>query len=146
MPDLLLDLNVILDLLQDRSPHGQDAEELFKASAASRVRLWVSADAPSTLFFLLERALRKDGRRNASLQAQAMLRKLLGKVLLAPVDGKVLEMAFAFGMEDFEDAIQAASAVACGVRTLVTRDAEGFADLPPDTLAVLTPGQALAII
>jgi hypothetical protein len=65
---------------------------------------------------------------------------------VAPVTKASLERALGFGMEDYEDAIQAASAVEAGVGTLVTRDGSGYRDLPPDLLAVLTPLEALGLL
>jgi len=146
IPDYLLDLNVILDYFQDRLPHAQHAEALFLAEQSGRVRLWVSGDALSTLFYLLEREFRQRRQPAPSALAQSKLQGLLKRVRVAPITGPVLDAAFGFGMEDFEDAIQAAAAMEAGVRTMVTRDASGYRDLPADAMAVLTPAQGLALL
>jgi len=143
-PGFLLDLNVILDFLQDRQPHAQHARSLFAAAQDGRVSLWISGDAPSTLFYVLERQLRQEKVKNPSLEEQGHIRKLLKHVAVAPVTKAGLERATGFGMEDYEDAIQAACAVEAGLGTLVTRDGSGYRDLPRDLLAVLAPLEALA--
>jgi len=146
LPAYLLDLNVILDYLQNRPPHAQDAEDLFVAAKSSKVALWVSGDAFSTLFYVLEREFRQQKRPNSSALAQSKIQGLLKRVSVAPVTKAVLDTAIAYGLDDFEDAIQAVAAVEAGVTTLVTRDADGYDDFPPNTLAVLTPAQALALL
>jgi len=143
-PDFLLDLNVVLDFLQDRPPHAQHAGRLFAAARGALVSLWVSGDAPSTLFYVLERQFRQERVKGASPRAQGCIRDLLKHVSVAPVTKAGLERAIGFGMEDYEDAIQAACAVEAGVGTLVTRDGKGCRDLPAGLLAILTPLEALA--
>lgn len=144
VPGLLLDLNVILDFLQDRQPHARHADLLFSAGAGSRVALWVSGDAPSTLFHVLERQFRQDREPRPSLRAQELIRTLLTRVSVAPVTKEALQRAIDWGMEDFEDAIQAACALEAGVGWVVTRDGAGYRDLPPNMLAVMSPAEALA--
>lgn len=115
VPGLLLDLNVILDFLQDRQPHARHADLLFSAGARSRVSLWISGDAPSTLFYVVERKFRQDREPRPSLRAQELIRTLLARVSVAPVTKEALERAIDWGMEDYEDAIQAACALEVGV-------------------------------
>lgn len=146
LPAYLLDLNVILDYLQNRPPHAQAAESLFVAAKFSKVALWASGDAFSTLFYVLEREFRQQKRPDSSALAQSKIQGLLKRIAVAPVTKSVLDTAIAYEMDDFEDAIQAVAAVEAGVTTLVTRDANGYDDFPPNALAVLTPAQALALL
>jgi predicted nucleic acid-binding protein len=143
---LLLDLNVVLDFLQARQPHARNADLLFAAAGRSQVSLWISGDAPSTLFYVLERALRQAGDAQPSLRAQGMLRTLLAHVAVAPVSKAALERAIDWGMADYEDAVQAACALEAGLGVLVTRDGSGFQDLPPGLLTILSPGETLAAL
>lgn len=144
--DYLLDLNVVLDLLQNRIPYADHSEALFSATQEQRVRLWVSGDAPSTLFYLLERQFRQSGHKGASALAQGKLRGVLDLLEVAPVNRSVLDTAFSLGMDDFEDAIQAGAALEAGVGVLVTRDQDGYRNIPPGSLAVLSPPEALALL
>lgn len=141
---LLLDLNVILDFLQDRQPHSQYAGRLFAHAARSEAFLWISGDAPSTLFYVLERAFRQEREPQPSLRAQALIRTLLARVSVAPVTQEVLERALGWAMVDYEDAILAACAVEAGLQMIVTRDGAGFQDLPPQRVAIVSPVEALA--
>ena len=145
-PQCLLDLNVILDFFQDRAPHAEHAERLFAAAQERRVSLWISGDAPSTLCYVLEKQFRQHRENKPNLKAQGIIRRLLDKVSVAPVTKSALERAISFGMEDYEDAIQASAAVEAGVGTLVTRDLSGYRDLPPELLAVLSPLEALGLL
>jgi len=145
-PEFLLDLNVILDFFQNRAPHAEHAERLFAAARELRVSLWITGDAPSTLCYVLEEQFRQNRESRPSLKAQGIISRLLDKVSVAPVTKTSLERALGFGMEDYEDAIQAAAAVEAGVGTLVTRDASGYRDLPLDLLAVLTPLESLGLL
>jgi predicted nucleic acid-binding protein len=144
VPAILLDLNVILDFLQGREPHARHADLLFSAAAQSRVSLWITGDAPSTLFYVLERQFRQDREPRPSLRAQELIRTLLARISVAPVTKEALQRALDWCMEDYEDAIQAACALDSGVGWIVTRDGAGYRDLPPNLLAVLSPAEALA--
>jgi predicted nucleic acid-binding protein len=146
VPRCLLDLNIILDFFQDRAPHAEHAEQLFAAAQEQRVSLWISGDAPSTLCYVLEKQFRQQRENKPHLKAQGIIRRLLDQVSVAPVTKSSLERAISFGMEDYEDAIQASAAVEAGVGTLVTRDLSGYRDLPPDLLAVLSPLEALGLL
>jgi len=145
-PQVLLDLNVILDFFQDRAPHAEAAERLFAAAREQRLSLWISGDAPSTLCYVLEKQFRQRRESKPHLKAQGIIRRLLDHVSVAPVTKGSLERAISFGMEDYEDAIQAAAALEAGVGTLVTRDLPGYRDLPPGLLAVLSPLEALGLL
>lgn len=73
--------------------------------------------------------------------ARERIRQLMQLVEVVPVDGDRLLTALDLPLEDFEDAVHAASARSAGADALVTRDAEGFRGI---ALEVLSPVEALA--
>ena len=56
------------------------------------------------------------------------------------VDRNILEAAFASNLNDFEDAVQIACALANDVDAIITRDAQDFVDAP---LSILSAGNLL---
>lgn len=134
MKRLLLDVNVVLDVLLERSPHQENAAALWAALETGRGRGVLAAHAVTTIRYL---AQRNRGRGMAREAVEA----LLAVYEVAPVDGAVLRSALALDWPDLEDAVGAAAAVANNCDALVTRDLEGFRGCP---IPVIDPGTALA--
>lgn len=55
-------------------------------------------------------------------------------------DKSILESAFASNLNDFEEAVQIACALAKDVDAIITRDAQDFVDAP---LSILSAGELL---
>jgi predicted nucleic acid-binding protein len=133
---LLLDLNVILDVLLDRSPHADAAAALWAAIEAREAEGRLSAHAVTTLHYLATRARGRDF-------AEQCVRDVTSIFPVSPVDGAVVARALALGLADFEDAVTAAAAEADACGAVVSRDASGFRSAP---LAVLNAEAALTAI
>jgi predicted nucleic acid-binding protein len=130
---LLLDLNVFLDVLLDRRPDADVAAALWAAIERGKAYGMIPAHGVTTIFYLLEKA------RDATF-ARDGVERLIGVFGVASVDDEVIRRALALGWADFEDAVCAASAEACGCDALVTRDPDGYPDPP---LPVIDPAAAL---
>lgn len=130
---LLLDINVVLDVLLAREPWAADSARLLGAVERGEHEGWVAAHTVTTVHYLVARAR---GRRAAVLAVT----DLLDVAAVVPVGDPELRRALVLDLPDFEDAVQAACALAVGADALVTRDTDGFAGLG---LPVLTPGAAL---
>ena len=138
MKRLLLDLNIVLDVVLDRA-EAASAGRLWAALERRKGRGFVPAHGVTTIFYLVSRA-----------QGPAFARRATDGILRtfaeAPADEKVLRRALSLGWTDFEDAVCASAAEACGCDAIVTRDAKGFVDSPvriidpPTALAWLTGG------
>lgn len=130
---LLLDINVILDVVLAREPWAADAARLLALVERGDHKGWVAAHTVTTVHYLVARA--RDRR-----AADLAVTDLLDIAAVAPVGEAELRRALVLNLPDFEDAVQAACAMAVGADALVTRDAAGFrgVDVP-----VLTPGAAL---
>lgn len=132
----LLDVNVILDVLQQRLPFYDDSAAVLAAAEAGRFSGLVAAHGVTTLFYLLARYGSAD-------QARVITLELLSVLDVAAVDGHVLEQALALPYRDLEDAVQMAAARQAGADYLVTRDRAGYAAGP---LPALAPAEFLALL
>ena len=133
---LLLDTNVILDVLLDRSPHAVHSAKVLAAAEVGQVSGFLGATTVTTIYYLAAKQIGRAGAADA-------VDKLLSVLEVAPVTRSVLEDALVLDFADFEDAVLAAAAKAAGVEGIVTRDPRGFAkaDFP-----VLSPKELVAVL
>jgi predicted nucleic acid-binding protein len=132
----LVDLNVVLDVLQQREPFCADSTAVLAAAETGRLRGFVAAHSVTTLFYLLAKHTSQERARVSTVE-------LLSILEVAPVDGHVLEQALALPSRDLEDGVQMAAARQAGVDYLVTRDVGGYAAGP---LPAVSPAELLALL
>lgn len=135
MRRVLLDVNVVLDAVLDRSPHAEAAMQLWAAIEARQVLGFIPAHGVTTMFYLFARA-------RGAASAGRMVADILEVYRAAAVDQVVLRRALTLGWSDFEDAVCAATAEAAGCDLIVTRDPAGFKGSPVPTV---NPASALAL-
>lgn len=116
---LLLDTNIVLDLLMDRTPFSDSAAELFSKVEDGTVSGCLCATTITTIFYLTAKAV-------GPAQAQQEIKKLLQLFEIAPVNRTVLESAVGTGFADFEDAVIHQSACYIGAEAIVTRNMKDF--------------------
>ena len=105
------------------------AVELELTVELDRLKALVAAFAVPTIFYIV--------RRQAGLAtAQTVVQACLNTLDVAPIDQATLLAAQALSGPDFEDDLQIACAVQCGVDAIATRDPRGFAASP---IPALTP-------
>jgi predicted nucleic acid-binding protein len=136
MERVLVDLNVVLDVLLNRSPHADAAAELWAEIENGAVQGLLPAHSVTTLHYL---ATKSGGR----AFGDRCLTNVLSVFSVASVDGSVLEQALAMRWTDFEDAVCAAAAVAASCQVIVTRDPRGFRKA---SLPAMSPSEAVAAI
>lgn len=117
---LLLDTNIVLDLLMDRTPFAESAAELFSMVEDGTVTGCLCATTITTLFYLTAKTV-------GPVQAQREVKKLLQLFEVAPVNRAVLESAVNAGFVDFEDAVIYQSACHAGAEAIITRNLKDFA-------------------
>lgn len=113
---VLIDTNIILDLLLEREPFLQDAEALFQAISSRQIVGYVTATTITDIFYIARRHTQSFERAKQAIEIA------LATMEVCPVNRAVLEAALTFGIPDFEDAVQVASAVTGGLDAIVTRD------------------------
>ncbi len=135
-PVILFDLNIILDVLQERAEFYELSARSLAAAETGRVQGWLAAHSLTTLFYLVAKDQSPD-------QARVTITSLLQFLKIAPVDQVTIEQALTLPYPDFEDAVQMAAALRVRANYLVTRNVKDFQPAP---LKVLQPAELLAIL
>ncbi len=128
MDKLLVDLNVILDFLLDRK-EAEAAEKIMDAVQQHKVKGMICAHELCTLSYFLE----KNGDRPHRIKHIINdFSKLFSVITLTP---RLIQQACASSLNDFEDAVIAASAEETGCNWIVTSNIKDFrlAEIPAIT-------------
>ena len=132
----LFDLNIILDVLQQREPFYEISAQLLAFAETGKINGFVAPHSLTTLFYLIE----KD---QSSAHAKVAITSLLQVLEAATIDQSTIEQALSLPYRDFEDAVQMMAAVQCKAEYLVTRNVKDFQPAP---LSVIQPSELLALI
>jgi hypothetical protein len=135
-PQVLFDLNIILDVLQERAEFYQFSASLLARAEMGSIQGWVSAYSVTTLFYLIA----KD---RSPEQAKVTITSLLQFLKIATVDQITIEQALNLPYRDFEDAVQMIAAMRIPADYLLTRN---VSDFQPAPMAVIQPAELLAIL
>ena len=133
---VLVDLNVIIDVMQNRQPFYEDSAGVVDAVVRGDVLGWLAAHSITTMFYVISRI------RNRETAVQAIT-DLLESFAVAKVDDTIIREALSLSWKDFEDAVQMASAGAEGVDYLITRNIKDFQSGP---VPVIQPAAFLALL
>jgi predicted nucleic acid-binding protein len=133
---VLLDTNILLDVLQQRSPYDGPAARIWTLVEQGTIDGYISAISFNNVFFIARKQVGKE----KALEAVRLLRSSFQIVSL---DEQVIDRALALPAADFEDAVQAASAMSIGAEHLVTRNVGDFGAFGVSTV---TAEELLAIL
>ena len=133
---VLFDLNILLDVLQERQPFYQASASLLAYAETGRIKGWIAAHSVTTLYYLIAKDKSAD-------QARVIITRLLQFLRIAAVDQSTIEQSLNLPYHDFEDAVQVMAAVQIKASYLVTRNIKNF---QPSPLPVLQPADLLAIL
>ena len=136
MKKILFDVQVILDVLQDRARHREASAAAWAAVEGGKVEGFLAAHAVTTIHYLV----RKE---RGAAKAKRILSAILRVFGVAAVDGSVMNEALQLSCSDFEDAVTAAAARRSGCDCIVTRDPKGFRG---SMVPSLTPDAALPLL
>ena len=115
----LIDTNVVLDVLLAREPFADDSNTCFLQVEDGKLQGFLGATTVTTLDYLLSSAL-------GTTASRLHVGQLLNQFEVAPVNRPVLSAALTSKQKDFEDAVLAEAARACGVKNIITRNAKDF--------------------
>jgi len=132
---LLLDTNVIVDIVSERTGY-QESLQLLKYCETWRAEGFVSAVTITDVMYILRKHISPDAVRNA-------VQTLLLVVDVVDVLKTDITAAFASGMKDFEDAVQASCAGRIKADYIVTRNISDFSN---SIVPAISPADALKII
>jgi predicted nucleic acid-binding protein len=135
-PTILIDVNILLDVLQERKPFYETSAALLAYVETGRIRGYIAAHSITTLFYLYK----KD---KSVSDARATITNLLQFIKVADLNQTIIEQALNLDYSDFEDAVQMISAVQCKSDFLITRNPK---DYQPPLLPVLQPVDFLATL
>lgn len=135
MKRILFDVNVILDVLLDRSPHAGASAAAWAAVETGIAEGMLAAHALTTIHYLI----RKEA---GAAKAKGIISATLRVFGVAAVDRAVIQEALQSPGSDFEDAVTAAAARLAGCDYIVTRAPKGFRGSP---VRPLTPEAAIPL-
>lgn len=131
---LLIDANVVLDVLQKREPYWKDSSVIWKLCETEQAEGYVSTLTFANLMYVMRREL-----------DPAQIRDVLDKLRLifrfADFTAADLEKAAEMGWDDFEDAIQAATAERIMADSIITRNVRDFRN---SKVIAFTPSEYIA--
>lgn len=132
---VLIDTNVILDLLLERTAFLQEAQHISDRVEAGACRALLCATTLTNIDYLARKQLGNAG-------ARAAVAALLDLYDIAAVTRTTLRLAVTSDMPDFEDAVLAYSAYQAGAQAIITRNLRDFAKSP---VRAYTPDQFLVL-
>lgn len=133
---VLFDLNIILDVLQEREPFYESSAQLLAYAETGKIQGFIAPHSQTALFYLIQKG-------QTSAHAKVTITNLLQILKVAPIDQSTIEQALSLPYKDFEDAVQMMTAVQCKADYLVTRNVKDFKPAP---LSVIQPSELLVLI
>jgi predicted nucleic acid-binding protein len=131
---LLIDANVVLDVLQKREPYWKDSSVIWKLCETEQAEGYISTLTFANLMYVMRREL-----------DPAQIRDVLDKLRLifrfADFTAADMEKAAEMGWDDFEDAIQAATAERIMADSIITRNVRDFRN---SKVIAFTPSEYIA--
>jgi len=131
----LIDTNVIIDYLADRSPFAEDAERIIELCINGKAEGMLTANAVTDIYYVLHKHIGRD-------KALKNLRVLFDILSIVDITQNDIFKAMNMDITDFEDAI----AVVCAKRVkadyIVTRNEKDFAN---SEVQPITPKSFLAL-
>lgn len=131
---VFLDTNILLDVLLNRAAFVSESEAVILRSDVLGASMYMAWHGLATAYYLLRRG-------RSEQAALTEIDKILSWAYVADCSDAQATKARRLGFNDFEDALQAVSAEACGADCLVTRNT---ADFLRCAIPVLTPNEFLA--
>src|SRR5258708_402202 len=134
---VLLDTDIILDLVLNRTPFSVDAKDIWDANSQGLYEGYVSAITPINVHYFVRKF--KDMK-----IANQVVQELLNNFQICPIDQAVLQAARSSAIKDYEDAVQHSSAQNSGLDAIVTRNLKDYSKAsltiysPPDFLKQLS--------
>lgn len=118
---VLVDTNIILDFLLKREPFVRDAEDLFRAIRYQRIVGYLMVTTLTDIFYIVRKETR-------SIKGAILaVSKTLVLMEVCRIDRIRVEAALASNLNDFEDALQLACAIADNLDAIITRNPQDFA-------------------
>jgi predicted nucleic acid-binding protein len=133
---LLIDTNVILDVLMNRSEFIKASAMIWKLCEIEQAKGYVSALSFANMMYIMRKQMTPE-------QIEDIFHKLKLIFTFADLSSAVLERAVSMKWDDFEDAVQSATAESVHADYIVTRNIKDFGR---SKVTAFTPVELLARI
>ncbi|MCM1136902.1 MAG: PIN domain-containing protein [Clostridium sp.] len=132
---LLIDANILLDVLQNREPHVHASSVIWKLCETKKARGYISALTFANLVYIMRKELSPE-------KVEEVLRVL--SLIFELVDVSVSDIFHAaeLNWNDFEDAVQSATAERLHVDYIVTRNVRDFGK---SKVIAFTPSELISV-
>jgi predicted nucleic acid-binding protein len=119
MMQILLDTNILLDVFFQREPHAAASESVWQACEQGLCEGYITPLTLVNIFYLAQKQLRKQ-------KARKLVIDTLSVFQVASLGFSEMENALSLPLDDYEDAVQLAGALASGLDAIVTRNEKDF--------------------
>ncbi len=126
---IFLDVNVILDLLEERDPFVDDAVWIFNRLEENKDQGYASALSFPILFYLLSRNHRRE-------KAKNILQEIRTVLDVTQINQRIIDRALAAEIADYEDGVQYFSALDSEAEAFISRNLQDF---PESDLLMFSP-------
>jgi predicted nucleic acid-binding protein len=133
---VILDSNIILDVLEKREPYFQKSYELIQLSMNRQIDGYVCASCMTDIYYIIRKNVA-----SSSIAKDAMIH-LEGLVGVCDTLANDITVAHTLDINDFEDAVLAATAKREKANYIVTRNKRHFAGSP---VPAITPEEMFAL-
>ena len=120
---VFLDINVVVDFLTMREPFFKSSALIMELARLGKIEVIIS----SLTFINIAYIVRKAFGKKAVIEK---LEKLATLCQISEINNEIIKGAIAMHSKDFEDCVQCLSAKSASADLIVTRDKDGFTDLP----------------
>ena len=132
---LMIDANIILDVLQARKPHLRDSALVWKLCETDQDTGYVSALSFANLVYVMRKELDPEGIENVFRQLQIIFH-------FTDLSAADITKAISLKWNDFEDALQSASAARLKADYIITRNVKDYVG---SQIVALTPEEYLIL-
>lgn len=117
---IFIDTDIIIDLLIDRPPFAESANEIFERADQKKLQLYTSSLCINNVHYIVRKVVGEKKARN-------IIAELLDLTHIIPVTETELRKVLQSSITDFEDAIQYFAALKeKGIRAIITRNTKDF--------------------
>jgi len=126
----LIDTNIIIDFFLEREPFYKDVEIIFQKINDKKITGYISVSAVTDIFYLLRKA-------KGNSDAVNCILKLIQIIEILSIDKQIIIDALFLNWSDFEDAVQAQTAIENEMDVIISRNTKDFQKIM--NVKVLTP-------
>ena len=121
---VLIDTNIVIDILEQREPFFESSYRVMQLGLEGQFEAYISASAVTDVYYIINQSLRDSVKAREKIFA---LTTLMAIYSTTPDD---IRNALAIFVNDFEDAVMAATAKREKTDYIITRNSSDFANSP----------------